>query len=276
MTNIYEYLDYRAFLRDAYEERKRTTKSMSYRSFAKAAGLAGWNYLKLVIDGKRNLGPKTIAKFAKGFKLKKREAEFFDALVHMNQAKDPEEKKRFFEKLMTFKRFDEIHRLENDVYSLLSRWYIAAVHELVALPEFDSDPKWIAEKLSPRITLSEAKQAIEVLEHLKLIKIDPRTGRAKQTKGRFATSDEVAGVAVYNFQKEMLALAHRALRRADPETRDISGITIALSREQYSEAQKLIREFRRTLHAKLSTGSDAKGVFQINLQIFPLSEVDHA
>jgi uncharacterized protein (TIGR02147 family) len=275
MVSVYEYLDYRQFLRDYYEDRKRTTKTMSYRNFARAGGLGSWNYLKLVTDGKRNLTAVSIKQFAKALKLKKREGQFFAHLVMMNQAKDPEEKNKHYEKLMTFRRFDDIHRMENDVYNLLSRWYVAAVHELVALADFDSDPKWIAERLEPSITVSEAGEALEVLLRLKLLKVDPYTGKAKQTKGHFTTPDSVADIAIYNYQKEMLALAHRALRKAEPKDRDVSGLTIALTKKQKGEATELIREFRRDLHAKLTSGGKPDAVYQINFQIFPLSEVGH-
>ncbi len=273
MVSIYQYLDYRKFLLDYYEEKKRTTKTMSYRNFARAAGLAGWNYLKLVVDGKRNLSASSIAKFAKALKLKKRETDFFSILVSMNQSSDPEEKSRYYEKLMTFRRFNEIHRMENDIYQLLSRWYIAAVHELVALPDFDTDPRWIAQQLRPNITIAEAKKALEILQHLGLIKIDREKNMTVQTKGHFATPDQVSGIAIFNFQKEMLALAHNALRYRSSRIRDISGLTIALSPEGFDTAKDMIREFRRGLHAKLATGGQPTAVYQLNFQIFPLSEV---
>jgi len=52
---VYAYLDYRAFLRDYYAERKAASRAFSYRAFSKRAGVSAPNYLKLVIDGKRSL-----------------------------------------------------------------------------------------------------------------------------------------------------------------------------------------------------------------------------
>ena len=51
---VFDYLDYRAFLRDHYLDKKQR-QGLSFRGFSKRAGLKSPNYLKLVIDGQRNL-----------------------------------------------------------------------------------------------------------------------------------------------------------------------------------------------------------------------------
>ena len=54
MKPITEYEDYRLYLRDFYEERKKTSV-FSWREFAKLAGFSSSGYLKLVCDGKTRL-----------------------------------------------------------------------------------------------------------------------------------------------------------------------------------------------------------------------------
>jgi hypothetical protein len=53
------YTDYRIFLRDFYEFKRAQTKSSlrpySYATFAASADIKSPNYLKLIIDGQRNL-----------------------------------------------------------------------------------------------------------------------------------------------------------------------------------------------------------------------------
>src|SRR5690349_5207588 len=63
-VGVYEYLDYRAFLRDHYAAKKAASRAFSYRSFSKRAGVSSPNYLKLVIEGKRNLSGKMAERFA--------------------------------------------------------------------------------------------------------------------------------------------------------------------------------------------------------------------
>ena len=53
LPNIFEYLDYRAFLRDHFLASKKLSGAYSFRYFSRRAGLASSNFLKLVIQGKR-------------------------------------------------------------------------------------------------------------------------------------------------------------------------------------------------------------------------------
>ena len=62
-VRVYDFLDYRAYLRAYYEAAKRTQRSFSFRSFSKLAGLRSPNFLKLVIEGERNLGADSVPRF---------------------------------------------------------------------------------------------------------------------------------------------------------------------------------------------------------------------
>lgn len=70
---VYDYLDFRAFLKDLFVYNKERRGNFSYRFFSRQAGFASPNFLKLVTNGQRNLTNTSIAKIAKGFKLKKQE-----------------------------------------------------------------------------------------------------------------------------------------------------------------------------------------------------------
>ena len=80
---IYAYLDYRNFLKDLFAFKKQESASFSFRNFSRLAGLKSSNFLKLVMDGKRNLSPQSIHQVAKAFKLSKGEADFFETLVFL-------------------------------------------------------------------------------------------------------------------------------------------------------------------------------------------------
>jgi uncharacterized protein (TIGR02147 family) len=71
----------------------------------------------------------------------------------------------------------------------------------------------------------------------------------------------------------MIQRAAESIERTLPEKRDISSLTIALSEEKFKEAKRRIQEFRRELNILLSEDGKADSVYQINFQIFNLSEV---
>jgi uncharacterized protein (TIGR02147 family) len=95
MKNIYDYRSYRQYLKDFYESQKASIRGYTYARFSIEAHLSSPNYLKLVIDGSRDLTPTTIQAFAKGLKLQGKDLDFFEALVLENQASTPVENKYY-------------------------------------------------------------------------------------------------------------------------------------------------------------------------------------
>ena len=70
-----EYMDYRLFLADFYLAKKHLTRTAirpySYSIFSAAADIKSPNYLKMIIEAKRNLSPDMVVKFAKACQLSK-------------------------------------------------------------------------------------------------------------------------------------------------------------------------------------------------------------
>src|SRR3989338_3815356 len=94
---IFEYDNYREYLRGLYDHLKVARGHFSYRYFSRMAGFRSPNFLKLVIDGDRNLSGESIEKFIKALKIQNKEAIFFRNLVLLNQSETLEEKKYFTE-----------------------------------------------------------------------------------------------------------------------------------------------------------------------------------
>jgi uncharacterized protein (TIGR02147 family) len=97
--DIFDYEDYRLFLKDFYDYSKKTNKNFSHRYFALKAGYSSSGFLHLIIEGKRNLSRKSVPKFARAIELNIKEQIFFDALVSFNQSKEAESKE-FYGKIL--------------------------------------------------------------------------------------------------------------------------------------------------------------------------------
>lgn len=273
MADPFKYLDYRHFLKDYYREQKEKRGSaFSFRSFARQAGLSSPNFLQLVMEGKRNLGPDGIKSFAKALKFNKEEAAYFENLVHFNQCATDDERNEWYKRLSASKRYREIREIEKDYFVYFSRWYYAAVRELVLLPDFKEEPEWIAKKLSPAITAKEAATALELLQKLGFVARD-KDGRLVQSEKNITTAREVMSLAVSNFHRQMIQRASESIERTHYSQRDVSALTLALSEEKFKEAKRRIQEFRRELNVLLSEDGRPDAVYQINFQMFNLSEV---
>src|SRR5688500_3926269 len=122
--DVFAYLDYRAFLRDYYIEQKARGRGFSYRVFSRRAGLRSPNYLKLVIDGERNLTGEMALRFAKACTLADDEAEYLADLVVFNQASTATERARAYAKLTGARRFRQAHKLDLAHDAYYSQWFL--------------------------------------------------------------------------------------------------------------------------------------------------------
>lgn len=90
--NLFDYKDYRAFLKDWFVASKKLSRSFSHRSFAKKAGFQTSNFLMLVIKDQRNLTEQSLEKVIQGLELNKQEQDFFRNLVFLNQSSSHDDK----------------------------------------------------------------------------------------------------------------------------------------------------------------------------------------
>jgi hypothetical protein len=104
--NIFEYSDYRKYLADYYKLRKQQSAKFSYRFFAMKAGFSSASYLKLVIDGKRNLTECSQEKFSNAIGLNEKESEYFTALIGLSQSLTEREKMKFFKQCELLKQMN--------------------------------------------------------------------------------------------------------------------------------------------------------------------------
>ncbi|MGZ3704302.1 MAG: TIGR02147 family protein, partial [Bdellovibrionota bacterium] len=131
--DIFQYGDYRTFLSDFYRSEKSRSPGFSYRSFARRAGLASPNYLKLVIDGSRPVTEKNLSAFLRGLKLSSAQADYFRTLVSMKESRDDKEKVQLLERLlkMRVKHSGDPLQVDKDRWEILRSWHHWAIREMV-------------------------------------------------------------------------------------------------------------------------------------------------
>ncbi len=268
---VYDYLDYRSYLGDMYYYRKESASSFSYRFFSNKAGFASPNFLKLVVNGQRNLTNASIAKVAKGFGLKKKERDFFENLVFMNQATAHDEKNYYYRKMISIVGYKNIPTLSKDQYAYFSNWYYPAIREMVRFGSGDLSAQQMAALLNPKIKVTEAEAALKCLKKLRLIKQND-DGLWLQYDRDISTGPEIRELIIANFHKEMLRLATESIDRFPASERDISAVTLSIRRENLAEFKARLVSFRRELMELASLDEDPDRVVQINLQLFPLTK----
>lgn len=270
--NLFTYRDYRQFLKDWYQQAKKSRGSYSYRLFARKAGFKTSNFLLLVMQGKRNLTEESLTKTITGLGLNKQEQEFFRSLVFFNQAKTHQEKDFYYQKLLQSKKFSQLRPIEKQQYDYYSTWYHPVVRELIASKECDGTPEWIAKHLFPSITPAQAAKSIELLEKFEFIQ-KTENGRWKQASTLLSTGPELSSIIVLNYHKSLLHLTQQILELVAPAERDVSTMTLGILKSRKVELKKKIQEFRREILKMVANDAEPEEVIQLNIQLFPVTSL---
>ncbi len=274
MLNIYDYLDYRAFLRDYYVLKKAETKSFSFRAFARRAELRSPNYLKLVMDGERNLTPEMAERFATACGLKSDQTHYFVDLVAFNQAKNSQDRDALYTKLTRARRYQKAYALEAAHADYHSTWYLPAIRELAARPDFHDDPAWIGKQLIPTVPRAKVSKALKTLEDLGLL-IRDEHGRLSQGESLLSTGAEAQRVHIARYHRMMMERASESIDLVPPDDRDISSLTLCLGPDGVRRLKERIQRFRRELLELSALESNPHTVVQLNFQLFPLSKSEN-
>lgn len=268
--SVFHYQDYRKFLKDWYLNAKASRGSFSFRTFSKKAGFQSTNFLKLVMDGARNLTEESVAKFALALKLNKQEQEFFRNLVFFNQAKTHEQKNIYYQRLLQSKKYSELKPIEKNQYEYYSAWYHPVIRELAASKTFDGSAESISRQLFPEVTPAQVERSLQLLESLGFIEKIP-DGRYRQASSLISTGAEVSSLVVFNYHKLLLSLCGEVLDRAAPSRRDISTMTLGIARGRLAQLKKKIQEFRQEILKLVADDDQPDEVVQLNIQLFPVT-----
>jgi uncharacterized protein (TIGR02147 family) len=268
MKLVTEYLEYRDFLRDFYNETKSEKPIYSYRFIAKKLSIDPSFVVKL-FQKQRHISGKLIDRCINLVGLKGKDAEYFATLVHFNKAKSDRECKQHYEKLVALKAV-QVTTLDVEQYEFFQKWYYSAILTLLDFYPFKDDYKALGQKLSPPISETQAKKAIELLQKLNLITKTP-DGTFGLTRNLITTGEQWRSLAITSFQEETIRLAQESLQRIPKEKRNISTVTITLSKDDLDEANEIIRECRMALLKLAESQKNPEQVYQINIQLFPVT-----
>lgn len=272
MVNIYDYIDYRQYLVALYEYLHATDGSVSYRSFSRLAGSTSPNFLQLIRDRKLNIAPRSVSLLANTLKLNKKEEEYFEAIISFDHAKTHKEKDRYLRHVLQMRNNTATVELQKEQFDFVSRWYIPVVRELLICKEYTDDPQWIADRIVPRISLTQVKKAITLLENLGMITRNAAGQPWRQTSRTVSTPSEVLSVAATSYHLDAIGLGRDAIERFTAASRDIRAVTIGLPHSKIPEIKQRIEGFWNELLSFANDQHLVEEVVQVNIQMFPMSD----
>lgn len=273
------YMDFRQYLRDYYEFRREQTKHQlrpyNYQTFSASADIKSPNYLKMIIEGKRNLSEDMIGKFARAMALTKDQGEEFRRLVLFNQALDPADRNVHLKKL-TEHRFQiqlKNGEIDKKTWDKIPNWVTWVIYAMIDQEGVKFDAKSLRELLRSKASEDEIQQALDnLLANGEIVRDE--TGFLKKARPLMESADEVPVALIRKLQMQLMYLGLESLYQDSAVEREFGTLTLSLTQTEFEDLKFKLRQMRKSIHKDTAIqrmGSKGDRVYQLNIQLFPVT-----
>ncbi len=267
MSNIYGYIDYIEYLQDDYKKRKQKNSRYSYRAMAEKLGLNSSTVVR-IMNGKRGLSKSMIPRFSSYLQLNDKENRYFSQMVVFRVARSEQARVAAYRELLAL-RSGRIKTISEKQYQFYEEWYYTAIREILRISDFKGDFDKLAQTLIPAITAPQARRAVDLLIELGMV--EKLSSSYSVTSANISTGEVWESTAVHNFQCAVTQKALESLEGLPREERDFSTMTMCYSSKGIQKAKEILKRAREELTRIEEADEEKDRVFQINLQLFPLS-----
>jgi len=275
------FTDYRHYLREFYEFRRNQTRSSlrpySYANFAAAADIKSPNYLKLIIDGQRNLSTEMAKRFAKAMNLAKEDTEEFVALVDYTQATEPLERNRYLKALADIRVRQQLKsgEINADTWNKVPSWVTWVLYALADQKGVSFKPDELFEAMRGKARSEDIRRSFEKLLTSGELTQNAETGEVTKGRELMAGSEDVPVAMVRKLQAELIYLGLESLFQDQPQDREFGAQTLALTEKEFEQLKFELRQFRKRWAKDIGVarkGEKGDRVFQLNIQLFPVTK----
>jgi uncharacterized protein (TIGR02147 family) len=274
MNSIFEYTDYREYLKDLIRNKKQKQSSYSIRLLSMKAGIKSPGFLSMVLNNKRNITDECATRITSALGLGKKEERYFLLMVEYTHTKRLESKHEILQQMLALSRSNPVRNLLPEQFEFYDKWYYSVMRELVEVTEVnDSNFEHIAELFNPPIRSKEVRQAIQILTKLGLIHKNEK-GRYIRRDTLISCGDDVRSVVVGKYQSAMIELADAALKKLPREQRDFSTATLSIDKDSFVQITECCNRFRKEILSIASRVETPDRILQVNIQCFPVSKVE--
>ncbi len=268
--NIFDYADYKKFLRDYFLLKQSKNSEFSFGMMARAIGFSTTAGLTMIVNGDRHPGKKIKEKLCAFFSFKKNETLYFADLINLKkyEEKDISLYLALLKKIQS-RQSKKYNILQEEIFNRINKWYYFAIREMVSLPNFRNDAKWITKKLNFYVKEQDIERALNDLHELKLIKIN-EFGKVVNCTDGLCTYDDIPSEAIKSFHRQMIENGKQSIDTIDVSKRYVSGLTIPININDKEKIKKLVRQFEDDLFSTF-TSKEPNSVYQFNIQVFPIT-----
>lgn len=275
-----EYTDFRLYLKDVYEYRRLTEstglRSYSYSTFSAAADIKSPNYLKLIIEGRRNLSEDMINRFARALRLNRTETEEFRALVRYGQASQPLERNHYLKELADLRaqKAFEAGEIDQRSWEKMPGWIGWVLYAMSEQANVNFDPEVLQKLFRARASSEDIRQSLDkLLASGELVRTE--SGDIVKARDLIDSPQDLPVALIRKLQSELIYLGIESLFRDSPKEREFGAMTVAMTEEEFQQVRFELRQLRKRLQKDILVKRKAdKGerVYQLNIQLFPVTE----
>lgn len=279
--NLSEYLDFRKYLQDFYNYRRtlsqRDLRPYNYAMFSAAADIKSPNYLKMIIEGRRNLSEDMVGKFSKAMGHSKEQSEEFRLLVIFGQSSDPAQRNYLLKELSEFRVQQKIRSGEIDKknWDKVPNWIAWVLYAMADQAGVKFEAENLRRLLRSKASVDEITTAMSILLGNGDLVQDAATGEVKKGRGSIESSEEVPVALVRKLQSELMYLGMESLYQDSPADREFGSLTLTLTRQEFEELRFKLRQIRKQAHkdnAIERMTAPGERVYQLNVQLFPVTD----
>ncbi|MBN1577871.1 MAG: TIGR02147 family protein [Chitinispirillaceae bacterium] len=269
--NIYEYDDFRLYLRDCYKKKCREDPAYSYRKFAADASFTNPGFLNDVIRGRRKLSREAVEKMVRVFALSEIEAEFFRLLVSYRQEKNEEQQQELYRKILFRRNRSSFARLNPVLNKYYQDFRYSLIRTAIMTIDFKGDYEELGRFTIPPIPSAQVKKYVRDLCEWGMI--------TQQQDGRYTVTDRVVEPPeklrdqVKQINREWIIQAIEPLMKLPADKRHISSMLISVSKETRRKILERIESFREEIWGLVNNDpAAAEAIMLLNIQYIPKSK----
>ena len=268
---LYEYSDFRAYLRDWFEAEKKRRGKFSKADVSRLLGLPNTrNYFSDLLGGKE-LSDTFLERLIGLLALARDEAKYFRALVGFQQASTPEIRETLLDQLVSLNRSPRV-QLKDDRLEYFRLWWHGAIRALLDTGNFSDEPDRIAKALVPSITPGQARDSLALLAQLGLIQRNANNFW-KPTDQAVTSPEGLRDELLIELQLQQLDLVRKSLLKKKAPRRLIATNVVSVSPDGFRHLLERMEKARSEMRSIVHKDTDpAERVCQIVLALVPLTE----
>ncbi len=258
-TRVSPHATFRLYLQAELARRCSSNPQYSLRSFALKLKI-DHSTLSQILRGKRLLSDQMIGKLGVQLAL---DRSTIDAFIQQEK----------LQSVQLLSNQGEIRQLAHDTVSLISNVYHYTILELIRLPEFKPDSRWIARVLN--LSVDEVNLALARLLRLGLLEMVAADTWIDKSLPRVTTLEDFSHAAIQNLAQQVRNISSIAVSQSTHARRERHTTTIAIKRERLEQAREVIAKMEQELIECLATSDEHDDVYQLEIRLYPATDLNN-